>query len=275
MQEKLNETPATGTQWCPKCGASLEAPRLQVAPGTEVCEMCGAAIVALETHYTPEPPVVDPSAMPPVPPPPPRRNPFALVVVALVAAGMLYFGFHMARRSGPKHSSTAGYGNPAPDFTLQTLDGNTLSLSSLRGKAVLVNFWATWCGPCKIETPWLVELQKQYGPQGLQVVGVAMDDSGKEEISSFAKEMGMNYPVLLGKEAVGDAYGGVPALPESFFVGRDGKIVDRIIGLRDRSDIEESVKKALNTSASASTGTIADPAVARTRTSDEPAIARQ
>jgi len=118
----------------------------------------------------------------------------------------------------------------------------------------VVNFWATWCGPCKIETPWLVELQKQYGEQGLQVVGVAMDDSGKDEISRFAKEMGMNYPVLLGKEAVGDAYGGVPALPESFFVGRDGKIVDRIIGLRDRQDIEDSVKKALKTE-SASTGT--------------------
>lgn len=190
-----------------------------------------------------EPPV---SVQPPAPPK--ERNPLALVVVALVAAGMLYFGFHFARRSGSDHApGLLGYGTPAPDFTLETLDGKNLSLSDLKGKAVLVNFWATWCGPCKIETPWLVEMQNQYGSQGLQVVGVAMDDSGKDEIAKFAKDMGVNYPVLLGKEAVGDAYGGVPALPESFFVGRDGKIVDRIIGLKGRGEIEDSVKKALKT----------------------------
>ena len=185
-------------------------------------------------------------AAPQPPPQPPRRNPMALVFVAIVAAGMLYFGFHMARRSGVDHAPGIGYGTPAPNFTLQTLDGKNLSLADLKGKAVLVNFWATWCGPCKIETPWLVELQNEYGSQGLQVVGVAMDDSGKDEIEKFAKDMGVNYPVLIGKEAVGDAYGGVPALPESFFVSRDGKIVDRIIGLKGRAEIEDAVKKALS-----------------------------
>jgi len=263
MGENSNDQPVDSTQWCSKCGASLEQPRVEVEPGSEVCEVCGAPIVQLETHYAPESPQVEPSAVPSQPAPPPRRNPLALLAVALVAAAMLYFGFHTARRSGTDHPARAGYGTPAPDFTLETLDGKSLSLSSLRGKAVLVNFWATWCGPCKIETPWLVELQKRYGSEGLQVVGVAMDDSGKDEISRFAQDMGMNYPVLLGKEAVGDAYGGVPALPESFFVGRDGKIVDRIIGLKDRSEIEDSVKKALNTPTSASTGTTANGLIAR------------
>jgi cytochrome c biogenesis protein CcmG/thiol:disulfide interchange protein DsbE len=258
MSEKSNDVRVDSTQWCSKCGASLQAPKQVVAEGTQACEACGAPIVPLETHF-----VADPTTAPPQQPvPPPRRNPFALVVVALVAAGMLYFGLHMTRRSGTDHPAGMGFGTPAPDFTLETLDGKSMSLSSLRGKAVLVNFWATWCGPCKIETPWLVELQKQYGEQGLQVVGVAMDDSGKDEISRFAQEMGMNYPVLMGKEAVGEAYGGVPALPESFFVGRDGKIVDKILGLRDRQDIEDAVKKALNTS-SASTGITADPVIAR------------
>ena len=187
-----------------------------------------------------------------VPAPPPirgsGRNPLALVVVALVAAGMLYFGFHMAQRAGgPEPSPVLGKSTVAPDFTLETLDGQNMRLSDLRGKAVLLNFWATWCGPCKIETPWLVELQKQYGAEGLQVIGVAMDDSGKDDIEKFAKDMGVNYPVLLGKEAVGDAYGGVPALPETFFIGRNGKIVDRIIGLKGRGEIEDSIKKALNT----------------------------
>jgi thiol-disulfide isomerase/thioredoxin len=189
-----------------------------------------------------------------VPAPRSNRNPLALVVVAVVAAGMLYFGYHMARRQpGAEIDPIVTKATPAPDFTLDSLDGKSMKLSDLRGKAVLLNFWATWCGPCKIETPWLVQMQNQYGSQGLQVVGVAMDDSGKDEIAKFAKDMGMNYPVLIGKDSVGDEYGGVPALPESFFIGRDGKIVDRIIGLRGREDIEDSIKKALNTQAAEST----------------------
>jgi thiol-disulfide isomerase/thioredoxin len=247
MSDESNERPGEGSKWCPKCGASLEgnSPRPEPEPGTATCELCGAPLVVLQTNYIP-----DPSSVPPVQPTaPPRRNPLALVVVALVAAGMLFFGFQMARRSGTNHPIGIGYGTPAPDFTLETLDGKSVSLSSLRGKAVVVNFWATWCGPCKIETPWLVELQNQYGAQGLQIVGVAMDDSGKDEIARFAKDMGMNYPVVLGREAVGQAYGGVDALPESFFIGRDGKIVDKIMGLEGRSEIEDAIKKALNTQA--------------------------
>ena len=199
-----------------------------------------------------------PNLAPAQPPVTPRgRNPLALVVVGVVIAGMLYFGLHMSRRSGPSQTPGTGGTKDAPDFTLETLDGRSLRLSDLRGKAVLLNFWATWCGPCKIEMPWFVELQNEYGPQGLQIVGVAMDDSSKEDIAKFAKEMGVNYPVLLGKEAVGDAYGGVPALPESFFISRDGKIVDRILGLEGKADIEDAVKKALNTQAGASQTTAA------------------
>lgn len=175
------------------------------------------------------------------------RNPLVLVVVALVAAGMLYFGFHMSRRGGGSEIPRITKSGPAPDFTLETLDGKNMRLSDLRGKAVLLNFWATWCSPCKIEMPWFIELQNQYGSQGLQIVGVAMDDSSKEDIAKFAKEMGVNYPVLIGKEAVGDEYGGVPALPESFFIGRDGKIVDKIIGLKGKAEIEDSIKMALAT----------------------------
>jgi peroxiredoxin len=173
-----------------------------------------------------------------------KRNPLALVVVALVVAAMLYFGFHMARRSSSPRLTQS---TVAPDFSLESLDGKNMRLSDFRGKAVLLNFWATWCSPCKIEMPWFVDLQKQYGPKGLQIVGVAMDEASKEDIAKFAKDMGVNYPVLLGKEAIGDQYGGVPALPESFFIGRDGKIVDKIIGLKGKGEIEEAIQKALNT----------------------------
>src|SRR5215813_13745196 len=107
----------------------------------------------------------------------------------MVVSLMLVFGFHMARRgSGQGQAPPSGmFGKPAPDFALQSLDGKTVHLSDYRGKAVLLNFWATWCSPCKIEMPWFVELQKEYGPQGLQIVGVAMDDASPADISEFAK----------------------------------------------------------------------------------------
>src|SRR5882762_6070420 len=176
-----------------------------------------------------------------------KRNPLALVVVAFVVALMLYVGLHMARRSGRLSTPRITQSTVAPDFSLESLDGKNMRLSDLRGKAVLLNFWATWCGPCKIEMPWFVDLQNQYGSQGLQIVGVAMDDASKEDIAKFAKDMGVNYPILIGKEAVGDAYGGVPAMPESFFIGRDGKVVDKILGLKGKGEIEDAIKKALNT----------------------------
>jgi len=167
-------------------------------------------------------------------------------VVAFVVALMLYLGYHQVRRPVAA-SARFTPSKVAPDFSLESLDGKTLRLSDLRGKAVLLNFWATWCDPCKIEMPWFVDLQKQYGSQGLQIVGVAMDDGSKEDISKFAKDMGVNYPILIGKEAVGDQYGGVPALPESFLISRDGKIVDTIIGLKGKAEIEDAIKKALDT----------------------------
>jgi peroxiredoxin len=178
---------------------------------------------------------------------PPSRSPLAIVVVVLLVALMLYYASHRARRSGGSSMPRITQSSVAPDFSLESLDGGTMRLSDLRGKAVLLNFWATWCGPCKIEMPWFVDLQNQYRTQGLQIVGVAMDDASKDDIKKFAKDMGVNYPILIGKESVGDQYGGVPALPETFLIGRDGKIVDKIIGLRGKGEIEDSIKKALDT----------------------------
>jgi thiol-disulfide isomerase/thioredoxin len=176
-----------------------------------------------------------------------KKNPLVLVFVAAVVAVMLFAGVRAARKDRAG-SSVSGQvqGQLAPDFELQSLDGKNVKLSSYRGKAVLLNFWATWCGPCKIEMPWFIELQKEYGPEGLQIVGVAMDDASNEEIAKFVKEMGVNYPVLLGKEAVGEQYGGVSALPTSFFIDRDGKIVAREFGLQSRSVFVDHIKRALS-----------------------------
>ncbi|HET7440895.1 MAG TPA: TlpA disulfide reductase family protein [Terriglobales bacterium] len=175
-----------------------------------------------------------------------KRNPLILVIVALVVSLMLFAGFHLARRPGNSSASVNFKDRMAPDFELKSLDGKTVHLSDFRGKAVLLNFWATWCEPCKIEMPWFVELQKQYGPQGFQVVGVAMDDASEQDITKFTKEMGVNYPILIGKEQVGEAYGGIPFLPFTFFIDRSGKVTDKVPGLKSRSDIEDNIKKALS-----------------------------
>jgi thiol-disulfide isomerase/thioredoxin len=137
-------------------------------------------------------------------------------------------------------------GSVAPDFALKSVpDGKEVRLSSLRGKAVLVNFWATWCEPCKIEMPSLVDMQTKYGPQGLQIVGVAMDDADDKEISTFAHKMGVNYMVLRGTEKVGDLYGGVQQLPMTYYLDRSGKVVDQTIGMAGEATFEEAIKRAL------------------------------
>jgi thiol-disulfide isomerase/thioredoxin len=151
--------------------------------------------------------------------------------------------------SGQKHpqlSISHAWRGPAPDFALESLPGETVHLSDFRGKVVLLNFWATWCGPCKILTPWLVDLQNQYRPQGLEIIGIALDeDASQAEIAEFADKLRVNYMVLIGNEKMAEAYGGVPAMPDTFFIGRDGKIVDSLVGLKGKGELEDSIGKAL------------------------------
>src|SRR5437870_5344353 len=184
-----------------------------------------------------------------------KRNVIILIIVVAAVAASLFFASRMAKppaaqggamdASAMEASAIAIEGKPAPAFALESLDGKTVKLAGFRGKAVLLNFWATWCGPCKIEMPWLVDLQKKYGPQGLQIVGVAMDDTSDKEIADFAHKMGVNYVVLKGTEKVGDLYGGVDRLPLTYFVDRSGKVVDENVGLRGSADIEDAIKKTL------------------------------
>jgi len=151
------------------------------------------------------------------------------------------------RKHGPIKLVGDVQGVPAPDFTLPSLDGRKVKLSDFRGKAVLLNFWATWCPPCKVEMPWFADLQKQYADDGLVVLGVAMDDTEPATIAKFASDLGVNYQVLLGTDKVSDDYGDVQYLPTTFYIGRDGTIVDKMTGLLDRKEIESAVKKTLGT----------------------------
>ena len=169
------------------------------------------------------------------------------MMVAILA--MLATGKYLDRARSSRHGAPKLVGDvrgvTAPAFDLATLDGRRVKLADYRGKAVLLNFWATWCSPCKVEMPWFVDLQKKYGTDGLVILGVAMDDSEAPKIAQFASEMGVNYPVLLGTDKVSEAYGNVEVLPTSFYIDRDGKIVGKGTGLLGRSEIEESVRKAL------------------------------
>ena len=149
-------------------------------------------------------------------------------------------------------------GKPAPPFSLEDLGGKKVSLADYKGKALLINFWATWCGPCKVETPWLVDLRNQYAPKGFEVLGVSTDDidrddvkmlgSEKKEIADFVERMHMPYPVLIEGDKLSKPYGGLDAMPTSFFVDRNGKIVAATMGISSKDDIEANIKKALGSS---------------------------
>jgi thiol-disulfide isomerase/thioredoxin len=132
------------------------------------------------------------------------------------------------------------------DFSMKDLEGKDVSLSSFKGKVILLNFWATWCGPCKAEIPGFVELQNQYGKDGLVVVGYSVDDEAPKA-RAFANEYKMNYPVLLGlgREDVQDAYGPIWGIPASFIISRDGRVCQKHLGIAPKAVFEKEVKALL------------------------------
>ena len=136
-------------------------------------------------------------------------------------------------------------GQTAPDFALQSVDGKTVRLSDFRGKAVLVHFWSTHWLPCRVEMQWFEQMHNQYGPRGLQVLGIAMDGADRKDIAEFASNLGVDYPILLGQESVESSYG-VRIPPVIVYVGRDGMVVEKVFEAKGHDEIEDSVRKALS-----------------------------
>ena len=144
--------------------------------------------------------------------------------------------------------------HPAPDFALKDADGKVVHLSDYKGKVVLLDFWATWCGPCKVEIPWFMDMQRKNKDKGFEVLGVAMDDEGWEVVKPFVTKLGVNYRMVIGNDMTAQAYGGVDALPTTFLIDRAGKIAAVHIGLTAKRDFEDGIELLLQNTAPVTSG---------------------
>lgn len=145
-------------------------------------------------------------------------------------------------------ASGAGFGinrQPAPEFTAIDLDGKEISLAKLRGKIVMVNFWAPWCPPCRTEIPWFIAFQNSYREKGLVIVGVSMDEDGERSVRPFVEERGVNYPVITVGGEIAERFGGVTSLPATALIDRKGRTIKFYSGLIDRSEYEAAISAAL------------------------------
>lgn len=157
------------------------------------------------------------------------------IPVSVLALLMSIFGSHGYGQSTPK----------APDFSLKTSDGKPVQLSSLKGKVVLVNFWATWCGPCKSEIPGFLDLYEKYKDKGFEIIGISLDQEGWNAVTPFVKKNNIRYPVVLGSEEIIEAYGGINAIPSTFVVDKNGNIADHHVGYLNRQTLEKKLKELL------------------------------
>jgi len=160
------------------------------------------------------------------------------------AALVLAAAFYLVARRASAPGRPASARRPAPDFTAVDLAGRTLALSDYKGKVVLLDFWATWCEPCRTEVPAFVELQKKYGAQGLQVLGISLDEDARP-VRGFYARFHMNYPVALGDAKLAESFGGILGLPVAFLIGRDGRIEAKYAGRTGAAVFERDVRALL------------------------------
>ena len=164
------------------------------------------------------------------------RNTFILAsILSVLALG--------ATAQSPKTTNSSTGRSPAPNFNLKDASGKDVKLADLKGKVVLVNFWATWCEGCQVEIPWFVEFQKEYADRGLVVVGIAMDDDWKS-VKPWIEEKKVNYPIVIGNQGLGKQYGLI-GMPLTALVDREGRIADVHNGIVDKTATEQRIRDLL------------------------------
>ena len=173
-----------------------------------------------------------------------------------LAAASAALALFLGACSRPSNAPTANLKSEtgrkqAPNFSLKDANGNAVSLADLKGKVVLVNFWATWCGPCEVEIPWFVEFEQKYKDQGFAVLGVSMDDDGWKSVRPYVASHKINYRVVIGSEVVSQQFGDIESLPTSFVLDRQGRIATNHVGLVDKSEYQNEIVKLLQDTKSA------------------------
>jgi thiol-disulfide isomerase/thioredoxin len=179
-----------------------------------------------------------------------------IILTVVVLIGITIYADKATRVSGAGASRMDSNvaAKSEPDLKLKDINGKDVSLADYKGKVVFVNFWATWCDPCRVEIPWLIAMQNKYGPKGFTVLGVAMDEEGKSVVAPFldkerfdvdGQKLPMNYPIVLGTDEAADKFGGILGYPSSFLISRDGKIVTKFQGLKNEDELAKAIESQL------------------------------
>lgn len=134
----------------------------------------------------------------------------------------------------------------APAFTVKTVDGRSLRLADFKNKPVIVDFWATWCGPCRASMPHLNDMQERYSAKGLSVIGMSVDESGTAPVKKFANNIGVKFTIAMANDQVLDAYGPIRSIPTTFFINRKGEVVRRVVGYIDKETMDGYVKEIVD-----------------------------
>ncbi len=168
---------------------------------------------------------------------------FFIILIAIVIA--VIFGVSKFTSSSKVEEVNAEDIKTAPEFTLLDMDGTRTSLSDFKGKVIILDFWATWCPPCRAEIPHFVELYSEYRKKGLEVIGVSLDSNPEKALLPFIEEYKINYTMLIGNRDVTDSYGGVISIPTTFVIDREGNIRKKYLGYRDKSVFEKDIEELL------------------------------